>query len=552
MQNIHQFMTKRVINFQFSVVWLMGLFLFGYSQYLYADDHNGSSLDLVLVLDNSGSMKNNDPDFLVKQAAKKFINDQNFNTQVSIIIFDQRVHLAIPFIYAIEENNDSFDQSLDLINYLGKFTDSPAAVERAIYELKNYARENSQKAVVFLTDGIVDTGNETQDLEKTRWLKQELAADARENNIRIYAIGFTENADFQLIQSLSQQTDAEYFRALTATELESAFGNINKLIEKNLSFIQQDNREQAVEEITVTDTAELPIVESNAIEGVTPEPISETTEDSNIKIESVNVVPEPDFDPSIEVAEDIKPLYPEDSKSDLQQWMPYLLPGLFFIILFGLVYLFYMKSKWNVKGDEFYISEAYLVDVHGHTKEKKYRLGQSATMIGRVESSDNEQLNYITIPESTIGRRHALIEYKDFAFWVIDQGSTNGTFVNDRLIDQETRLKDGDRVRFHKFEFVFEVPELQEDGVTEVSATVLKQAVAARAKELPEPQFDITVGKQDANKTRKDSKIKNEIIDITDDYFPDSEDVTILPDQVQESTKDDTLEPLEFDKTTDK
>jgi len=83
-----------------------------------------------------------------------------------------------------------------------------------------------------MTDGIVDTGNADRDLEKTKWLKEDLAADAADAGIRIFGIAFTENADFELIQSLAQNTDGEYYRALLADDLQKVFSNLNTLINK--------------------------------------------------------------------------------------------------------------------------------------------------------------------------------------------------------------------------------------------------------------------------------------------------------------------------------
>jgi pSer/pThr/pTyr-binding forkhead associated (FHA) protein len=79
----------------------------------------------------------------------------------------------------------------------------------------------------------------------------------------------------------------------------------------------------------------------------------------------------------------------------------------------------------------------------------------------------------VVIAESTIGRRHAMIEYKDHSFWVIDQSSLNGTFVNNKRIEAETRLKHGDRLRFHKHEFEFLVLDMFETDRTMLGPTLL-------------------------------------------------------------------------------
>lgn len=495
--------------------------------------------DIVLVLDNSGSMKINDPGFEAGQAVLRFIQKFEPATAMSIIAFDQNVALAQDFLAVSEDNLSSYEKSLTRINYQGRYTDSPAAIERAIYELKNYARQDSEKMIVFLTDGIVDTGNIQVDVEKTRWLKQELAADAVEHQIKIYAIGFTEKADFQLIQSLAQQTGAEYFRALQVGQLDTAFDKIHQEI-LALSGTTMDLNEAitSTEEEQETDLVTPPVQQPAEVLDTTEPDVPAMTSMPESEIQTYDSAQDLADPPTI-AAEDIRPINRQVT-DETNVMLPYVLLAIFLALVAGLVYVLYLRPKWNKKSDEFYISEAYLVDAHGYTNEKRHRLDDSPTMIGRVDTQDSSNLKFISINESTIGRRHALIEYRDFAFWVIDQGSTNGTYVNDRLINQATRLKDGDRVRVHKFEFLFEVPELQEDGVTELSSTVLRQAVKAKAKELPEPQFDISMGHEIPDTAKQSLSSEFDIIEYSEDFHPDSEDETVLPDQLEESARNKT------------
>ncbi len=66
--------------------------------------------DVVLVLDNSGSMKKNDPDFLVSKAVKEFISQQDENTRVAIVIFDQGVRLPVALTTSSLANRENYSQ----------------------------------------------------------------------------------------------------------------------------------------------------------------------------------------------------------------------------------------------------------------------------------------------------------------------------------------------------------------------------------------------------------------------------------------------------------
>ncbi|WP_338560208.1 FHA domain-containing protein [Acinetobacter sp. KS-LM10] len=68
-------------------------------------------------------------------------------------------------------------------------------------------------------------------------------------------------------------------------------------------------------------------------------------------------------------------------------------------------------------------------------------------LVGRHQDAD------LLIQSADISRRHAAFLLKDNALWVQDLKSSNGTFVNDLRIENETLLKQGDIVQFaaHKF-----------------------------------------------------------------------------------------------------
>lgn len=386
--------------------------------------------DVILVLDNSGSMKENDPGFLTIKAVREFVSRLEPEARLGMIIFDQDIQLAMPFTHITEASREQITAALERIDYQGQFTDSPAAIERAIYELKNNSREDARRFIIFMTDGIVDTGNANKDVEKTRWLREDLAPDAADSNIRIFGIAFTEAADFELIQTLAQKTEGEYYRALKPEDLPSVFERIQTLM-----------REPPVEEL--------------------PEPVTSAEAQEPAKLPQPMIINVPE--------------QPTGAMNEQERVRSIIIIASASVLLLALVVIIVLLVRHNrrVRADEdTYVAEAYLNDIHGHTTQSSYRLGKKPAMIGRVVGKDTDHLDYIVIPDSTIGRRHALIEYKDFAYWIVDQGSINGTYVNDVQISSEVRLKHGDKIKLHKLEFEFIMPEMDEAGMTKLSNTV--------------------------------------------------------------------------------
>jgi diguanylate cyclase (GGDEF)-like protein len=82
-----------------------------------------------------------------------------------------------------------------------------------------------------------------------------------------------------------------------------------------------------------------------------------------------------------------------------------------------------------------------------YTKEptllgKRFVLEQTPTRIGRGAD------NHIILEGDSVSRRHAHLERRSDATWqVVDDGSTNGTYVNDEQIARRAPLANGDRLK---------------------------------------------------------------------------------------------------------
>ena len=76
---------------------------------------------------------------------------------------------------------------------------------------------------------------------------------------------------------------------------------------------------------------------------------------------------------------------------------------------------------------------------------RKWRLSPGATRIGRHPSND------ITLDDITVSRRHCrMLLDSDGRLILKDLGSTNGSYVNETLVE-EARLTSGDRLMIGKF-----------------------------------------------------------------------------------------------------
>jgi two-component system cell cycle response regulator len=86
-------------------------------------------------------------------------------------------------------------------------------------------------------------------------------------------------------------------------------------------------------------------------------------------------------------------------------------------------------------------SECCIVQIHGPELGKKYTLQEHEFTIGREEG------NHIVVDLDNVSRRHATIIRRQGRMFVKDLGSTNGTYLNDAEVTQETPLRSGDLIK---------------------------------------------------------------------------------------------------------
>jgi Mg-chelatase subunit ChlD len=481
-----------------------------------------SERDLVLVLDNSGSMRGNDSGFLIKDAVSGFVDRLADGDRVAIVIFDHRVDLAVPLTALDPNSRPRVLAALERIDYRGRFTDSPSAMERALYELKTAGRAEAQRQIVFLTDGIVDTGDPARDQEQASWLRQELADDAARHGIKVYGLAFTEDADLQLIQSLAVRTGGEYFRALKAEDLAPAMLRIADAIMKEpqpqTPAVAKEPAPGQVEATRPVSDAEAQLAAgeeqaetAGAGEEAPPvaitEPQGTAADEAGKTVQPMGPIREPapaaeaagSAEPEPVVAEQgvtqeamgepealardepavAAPAAPPGEVSRLDQLtlaVAVLAGAVLLLVLYLLLGRRAPKAVRQAAAPRLPEVRAFLDDLDGVTGKLRHELTGERITVGRGLHGDAPGAQHIQIPRDTVSRLHGSFEKEKGAYWVVDNGSINGIFVNGERVHGKRRLASGDRVRFHEFNFTFGLGEDQGDD----DRTVLASAAVRR------------------------------------------------------------------------
>jgi hypothetical protein len=427
--------------------------------------------DIVLVLDNSGSMRKNDKNVVTKQVVSQFIKDATPNSHLAILIFDTNVKFAFRLAPATGATRDALLASLENLDFRGRWTNMPAAMNQALGELRANGRESAAKSVVLLTDGVVETGNPDRDREDAQNLKRVLASEASAQGVKLFTVALGPTADTELLQVLANKTLANYYWVSNGDDLPPVFERIHGTITRDA---------RAPEPPKLAENAVTP--ESEAGQG-TPEQGAGAIQRPAASVSA----PVPQL-PAIQAKKD-RPRAQNDflepvprasgpapvnatTNHTVANWS-WTVGGL--LLLVGLLSGLLLRNSNTATpaapmlnlvdrsvpmatyapGRQQRTPQAFLQDISGVTGRPRHELDTPVTVVGRLTPHPDDPFGHIVIDQPTIGRRHAVIERRQHGFWVSDQHSKNGTYINGQRITDEVSLLHGDRIRFHEYDFEF-------------------------------------------------------------------------------------------------
>ncbi len=287
-----------------------------------------------------------------------------------------------------------------------------AALERVIYSLRGKERMGAQKVILVLGNGEIKTGNLLRDSELSNWLLEDLSAEMKRSKIRLYWLAFDETADFRIIQSVTRKTDGAYYRAFTVKDAAPSVDTMMSEMSGVGRSASSGKGERSGGFASILDGASPTSRNSNSMFGVGLVALA-------------------------------------------------LLLGASFVITVGIIIFRRSKAQRSVKSGgsvDHESSQVVLRDVAGFTALKEYDITDKKTYIGRLPREVTERSTVVVIRDGTVGREHATIVERDGTYWLHDNGTVNGTYLNNQKLNAEARLHDGDKIRFARFEFEIELP----------------------------------------------------------------------------------------------
>jgi len=180
--------------------------------------HEDIPVSMGLVIDSSGSMRNNNKRAGVEASAMALIQSSNPDDEVFVIHFNDETYFDNP------GGRDFLTQLADMKVALGKTepaggTAMRDAVQLAIGWLKKAHKE--KKVLVVVTDGEDNSSSEDNSLEN-------VVRSARQNEVLIYSVGLLSEEDHKAaanakhqLSELSDATGGEAFFPKDVTEVEA-------------------------------------------------------------------------------------------------------------------------------------------------------------------------------------------------------------------------------------------------------------------------------------------------------------------------------------------
>lgn len=234
-------MKKYKKNYGFLIMALLFMLMFSFISEANERSSDKKGLDVIFVMDYSGSMKTNDPEQTAQGMVKAFIDTvHSADIRIGFVAYNDRLlSTTSPISVGTNEERQVLRQLIDAPGYSGN-TDIGLGLRNA-HELISQ-ETNRKKAIVLISDGESDLkGSQTgRGLEQSLQDEEYVAQKCEEQGIPIYSIAFgTYDGNTANLESLSKRTQGQmYFVNEPSTLIEILYG------------IFADNMDYRIQQIT--------------------------------------------------------------------------------------------------------------------------------------------------------------------------------------------------------------------------------------------------------------------------------------------------------------
>lgn len=225
--------------------------------------------DVRVLIDISGSMRDNDPQNLRRPALRMLVGLMQSETRAGVWTFAKWTNPLVPLAEVDEAWKKRAISLSKQIKSPGQFTD----IERILNDaMKDWSGDPTthNRHLVLLTDGMVDVSKQTGESEASRQrIIDELLPRIKSLGVKVHTVALSERADHELMKQLSEHSGGWYQQVESADSLQRVFLRIFEQVGKPDAVPLEGNRftvDASVREATVLlfrkDGSEAPILVS--------------------------------------------------------------------------------------------------------------------------------------------------------------------------------------------------------------------------------------------------------------------------------------------------
>lgn len=192
------------------------------------DSEQNRGTDVVLVMDESGSMRKADKERLAIEAAKLFVDmEKTSNASIALVEFSNKVVSSGLLDTSQQENKNQLKEVLDGVRYSAPaHTDTGAGLLEAVSVLDGSDVRN-EKVIILFTDGKtdIDAGTPNRTIEDSLNDVNTAIQEAAQKGYKIYCIGLNADGkvDEEMLRNIAASTDGQYKIATDVNDLPDFF-----------------------------------------------------------------------------------------------------------------------------------------------------------------------------------------------------------------------------------------------------------------------------------------------------------------------------------------
>ena len=232
----------RVVGRRLILSALFWLLIGIWSNVLSTAEESPAIADTRILIDISGSMKQNDPNNLRRPALRLLVGLLPAESRAGVWTFGQYVNMQVPLGKVDQGWRAKAREGAGKIHSRGLFTNIEEALQRSTGDWQGQEKRY-QRHLVLLTDGVVDVSKDQAEsaASRARIIGQVLPA-LQARQVRVHTIALSDRADHELLRTLSGETGGWYEQVQQAAQLQRVFLRIFEKVGQPDTLPLKDNK----------------------------------------------------------------------------------------------------------------------------------------------------------------------------------------------------------------------------------------------------------------------------------------------------------------------